>query len=107
MPVVYYFPRVLMSSFLLKFFEEPDKLSAVFFLIGEEFDTEVLCDVIDPIAHADNFIVLITREIFCLDYATNRRNKICGIFWGLERCLFRFKSERSGHSTPNFFDAIC
>ena len=67
MPVVCYFLLVLMSSFLLKFFEEPDKLSAVFFLIGEEFDAEVLRDVIYSIAHTDNLIVLIAREIFCLN----------------------------------------
>jgi len=56
---------------LLKFLKESDELPAMFLLISEEFDTEVLCDVIYPIAEADNLIVLIAREIFCLNNPTD------------------------------------
>ena len=49
MPVVP-FQSVLMGLLLFKFLKESDELSTVFLLIGEEFDAEVLCDVIHSIA---------------------------------------------------------
>ncbi len=39
-----------MGLVILVFFEEPSELPTVFLLIGEEFDAEVLRDVVDPIA---------------------------------------------------------
>ena len=64
MPVVYYFQPVLVRLVFLVFFEKSSEFPTVFLLIGEEFDAEVLCDIIYPIAQADNLIVLRNCGIF-------------------------------------------
>ena len=49
MPVVFHILHAFLGLVFLKFFEETSELAAMLLFIGEEFDAEVLCDVIYPI----------------------------------------------------------
>ena len=66
-----------MRLVFLVFLKEASELPTVLFFVSEEFDAEVLRNVIDPITQTNNLVVLFNRSVFRFDDTMNCCNDIC------------------------------
>ena len=80
MPVVCYFQPVFVRLVFLVFFEKSSEFPTVLFLVSEEFDAEVLRDVIYSITQANDLIILFNCTIFRFNDTVDDCHNISGIF---------------------------
>ncbi len=58
------------------------------FLISAQFDTEVLCDVVNAVAQADNLIVMFNRPVLRVNHTVDSCDNI-GLIFSLSRILMQ------------------